>query len=63
MKIYNDQSNGHKLKYKMFLLNIRKHFFYSEGALSLAQVAQGDCGCISILELFKSHVDMVLVQL
>lgn len=31
MKNYNDwwqdQSNGHKLKYKMFLLNIRKHFF------------------------------------
>lgn len=39
---------GHKLKYRVFCLNIPKHFFYYEVDGAVAQAAQSGCG-ISLL--------------
>jgi len=41
------RGNGHKLKYRIFLLNITEHFD-SEGDPVLAQIAQRCCG-VSVL--------------
>jgi len=38
------RGNGHILKHRRFCLNVRTHFFYSEGDQLLAQVAQGENG-------------------
>ena len=56
------RSNGHKLRHRRFPLNIRKHFF-TVRVTKLWYRLPRDVVESSSLEIFKSHLDIVLGSL
>jgi len=53
------RGNGHKQKHKRFLLNIRKHFF-SVRVTEQWHGLPGELVKSPSLEIFQSHLEMVL---
>lgn len=56
------RSNGHKLKHKIFPLNIRKYCFTVRVTTRWHRLP-GEVVVSSLLETFKRHRDMVLCNL
>jgi len=53
------KGNGHKLKHRKFPLNVSKHFFTERVTKHCHGLPRDVVGSPS-LEIFKSHLDMVL---